>query len=212
MSQTNPNWNIWAIDEQGLRSPFAGTGLRATLSEDTWGQIDFDRPQNRGAAIMVGGCAVDGRSGAVPFVTVHPRCGNFVTATIGIGQGPPSRQIELFSVDNTEIRKEIMDWLKRTTSGDPVGEIARNDPARTIFTARKMELEYGDIATVELTFPPPDDFWCRSCNALFSLDILVKNSAKMERGVPFDSLDLSVHICAANAVDFVFTGSRRMVR
>jgi len=193
MAEAHREVGVWSIASDGSRSPFAGTGLRVPLPNGMWVGVDLHLPP-RGLSVVVD--VRNRRPGADPMPTlaIVPRAGN--AAMVLIGRAGPTR-FEVTPVDGAELTGDIREWLAKTTSGDPLGELVLARTERPTTSARRFVIEYGNLAEVHLDLRESDD-------AMLVVDIGAFATRVAPVGVPSRFLNMLVQLGGANVATFLF--------
>lgn len=187
----------WSVADDGSKTPLSGTGLRVPLPSGCWVAIDFHHQGPRGPIVDVAVRAVDLGRRPLPSLAIVPCAGNYAWVVIGRGSPGDDGSLGVVVVDAAELGDDIDGWRRRTTSGDPLGEIVLVRPDVQPVSARRFVLDYGAIASVQLSVRA-------STEALLVVEVLDCLQQVPPPASEFPSLDMSVRFGGSNAVSFWF--------
>jgi hypothetical protein len=192
-----PNIAIFTESPDGSKAPFEGTGARVVVGHDTWIEIDFERNAPVPLVVRIGGRARHDRDAEVPRLRLDLHAGNVVSVLAHVTKPPPPADWEVLAVDDAAIQGRVLELLKTTHSGDPLGElsIVRDDRRRV--AANAFVVDFGDSSTirVELGRPP---------GALLSARIRADRTVMPKRGESHRGASMTIHPHACNLVSFWF--------
>ncbi len=197
VDSSKPLIRRFAVGEDGAKVPLNGTGVRIVVAPDVWLEMDFETDRRAPLSIKIGGRARRAAGAAVPSLRLQLRAGNSVSVLADAGRPPSRAPWEVVVVDDLELTGDIGDWLRRTSSGDPLGETALGDSGRARFPVRKFVVDYGDVASIQLKLEERDD-------ALIGIDVIAQSVVRAQRGVPHRSVSMLISPHAANLVSLWF--------
>jgi len=190
------NIEVFSVADDGRKAAFQGTGVRVPVGTDDWVAIDFELNRKVPISVMVGSrCRDRGRSCA--RLTIHPHAGNLVCVVVGDGCRPTDDPILTLAVSESDLKGDILEWLRKTTSGDPLGETMLVDRKGVQVLGRTFVIEYGNVAVIKVSLTRPS-------NALLAVDISTSSCSRASPGTPFTDLGMALHVHAANLVSFSF--------
>jgi hypothetical protein len=197
---TNPSpqpTQVFAVAADGTKVPFNGTGLRVVVAPNVWIEMDFDFGRRAPVAVTIGGRARRDSGAVTPQLILEIRAGNYVSVVAGLGRIAEQPSWELVAVHKDDLKGDIVDWLRRTSSGDPLGEstLARSD--RTQVDATSFVIEYGDVGTIHIDL-------IRRTDALLGINVLAGQSERAAQSGSFRSLVMVMFPHAANLVSLWF--------
>jgi hypothetical protein len=185
---------LFSVVEDGPQEQLTASGLRIPLGQATWIQVDFERSA-KATLVQVAARSTD-RGRKLPTLSIQPHASNGLSVKFADIEGPQG-ELEVFPVSRGDLEGDLMDWLSRTRSGDPVGEILLGRGTVKPIAARLFRIEHWKYARVEIKLS-------KSKNGSLTVRIDGLSEGLTVPAKPFLLLDLVVKLHAANLVSFYF--------
>jgi hypothetical protein len=181
----------------GTKTPFSGTGLRIVVARNTWIELDLDLDRRAGFGVEIGGRCRRETGADWPKMRVEVHAANIVSVLARSTQKPDPSVAETFVVDAAEVKGDLRDLLRKTSSGDPVGELTLQRPERQRIESNTLLIEYDDVSTTSIVCEPDPD-------ALLRIRVSEHDYRRHAPGDRFRSLSMTIHPHACNLVSLSF--------
>lgn len=197
VDSSKPLIRTFTVAADGAKVPLGGTGVRIAVAPEVWLEIDFETDGPAPLSIRIGGRARRIAGAEVPSLRLQLLAGNSVSVLAGAGKPPSRPPWDVVVVNQDELKGDIREWLRRTSSGDPLGETALGDSGRARLPLRRFVVDYGDVASIQVELNERDD-------AVIGVDVTSRSIARPQRGVPHRSVSMVISPHAANLLSLRF--------
>lgn len=186
----------WSVAGDGSRTPLLASGVRVPLGPDRWLAVDFKARYQPPLSVEVALRVARPSRGQPQHLALLFQAGNSASVMLWPYQ-VASHALEVVPVDDRELDGDLFQWLAKTTSGDPAGEMVLARPDRPSSPDRTFIVEYGQVGRIEVTIR-------LSVAGMLEVNICCLDTRMERPNVPFPTLEMAIHPLGANLVSFRF--------